>query len=126
MGNVIDLPDVGYRGFSGGGDVRVAVSPSIALFGGATGIFVRTTGDIQSLDQYGQAQVTGIEAELGIDVAIGKRFAVRVAADFCQLGFAFTGNGEMARNRDGDPSTKDVGGAADRYLGGSALFGIYY
>jgi hypothetical protein len=32
----------------------------------------------------------------------------------------------MTNNRDGDPGTKDVGGAADRYIGGAATFGVVY
>jgi hypothetical protein len=46
--------------------------------------------------------------------------------EFTQMGFAFTGTGQMSNNRDGDPATKDVGGAADRYIGGSLLFGVLY
>jgi len=125
-GNIIDLPDVGYKGYTGGADVRFPVSPMVALFGGASGVFVTTTGNIQSREQYGQAKVTGVEATLGVDIALGRRYAIRAAADLAQMGFAFTGNGEMARNRDGDPSTKDIGGAADRFLGGSVLFGVFY
>jgi hypothetical protein len=42
------------------------------------------------------------------------------------MGFAFTGTGQMSNNRDGDPMTKDVGGAADRYIGGAITLGVMY
>jgi hypothetical protein len=57
---------------------------------------------------------------------LGKRFAVRAVGEFSQVGFAFTGNGTEANNRDGDPTTKDVGGAADRVIGGALTFGVLY
>lgn len=125
-GNVIDLPDVGYKGFTGGLDLRFPISGPVAVFAGGGGIFVTTTGQIQTRAQYGQAKVTGAEARAGVDIAIGKRMAIKVFGEFTQMGFAFTGTGEMSNNRDGDPSTIDVGGAADRYIGGSLLFGVLY
>lgn len=125
-GNVIDLPDVGYKGYSAGGELRFPVSPKVALLAGAAGIFVTTTGAIQTAEQYGQAQVTGVDARIGADIAVGKRFAVKIVADLTQMGFAFTGAGEMTNNRDGDPDTRDIGGATDRYLSGSAMFGVVY
>jgi hypothetical protein len=42
------------------------------------------------------------------------------------MGFAFTGGAQMTNNRDGDPGSKDVGGAADRYIGGAFTFGVLY
>ncbi len=125
-GNVIDLPDVAYKGLNGGLDFRFPVASSVALFAGGGMIFVTTTGDIQTREQYGQAKVTGAEARLGVDIAIGKRMAITAMGDFAQMGFAFTGTGEMSNNRDGNPDSKDVGGAADRFLGGSLLFGVLY
>jgi hypothetical protein len=43
-----------------------------------------------------------------------------------QFGFDFTGNGELTYNRDNDPMTPDVGGAADRYFGGAATLAVLY
>jgi hypothetical protein len=125
-GNIIDLPDVGYKGFTGGLEARIPLAGPVALFAGGGGVFVTTTGAIQTAAQYGQAKVTGAEARAGLDIAIGKRLAVKVMGEFTQMGFAFTGTGQMSNNRDGDPATKDVGGAADRYIGGSLLFGVLY
>jgi hypothetical protein len=125
-GNIIDLPDVGYAGYNAGLEVRVPIMGSVALLAGGRGIFVTTTGQIQTAAQYGQAKVTGGEGHVGVDIAIGSRMAVRLVGELTQLGFNFTGNGQMANNRDGDPMTIDVGGAADRYVGGTLTFGVMY
>lgn len=125
-GNVIDLPDVGYKGYNAGADIRVGVLPKVAILAGGRGIFVTTTGAIQTAAEYGQAKVTGIDARLGVDIGITKLIAVKITAELAQMGFAFTGTGQMANNRDGDPSTKDVGGAADRYIGGAVTLGVLY
>lgn len=123
---IIDLPDVGYKGFVGGADLRFPVARPVAVFAGGNGIFVTTTGAIQTASQYGQAKVTGVDVRAGVDIAIGRRMAIKAFAEFTQMGFAFTGTGQMSNNRDGDPGTTDVFGAADRYLGGSLLFGVLY
>ena len=126
MGNVIDLPDVLYQGFNPGLDLRFQFGRMVALVLGGEAYLVTNTGGIQKLNSYGQARVTGGEGYAGLDVSIGKRLAVRAVAEASQLGFAFTGNGELANNRDGDSTTKDVGGAADRVIGGSLTFGVLY
>jgi hypothetical protein len=126
QGNIIDLPDVSYKGYSAGLDVRIPLGARVALFAGGGAIFVTTTGAIQSVNEYGQAKVTGGEGRLGVDIAITDRMAVALSADACQMGFKFTGTGQMAINRDGDPTTKDVGGATDRYISAAATFGVLY
>jgi hypothetical protein len=125
-GNVIDLPDVNYVGFMPGLEFRIPVAGSAAVFFGGRAILVTAAGDIQSNSQYGQAKITGGEGAAGIDILFGGRFALRLAGELAQLGYAFTGSGLMTKNRDGDPTTKDVGGAADRYLGGAATFAVLY
>ena len=126
MGNVIDLPDVLYQGYDPGADFRIQFGRMVAFIFGGEAYLVTNTGSIQKLNQYGQARVTGASGYGGFDVAIGKRLAVRAVGEFSQVGFEFTGNGEMANNRDGDPTTKDVGGAADRVIGGSLTLGVLY
>jgi hypothetical protein len=125
-GTIIDLPDVGYKGYNAGLAVRFPVMSKVAIIAQGRGIFVTTTGAIQTAAQYGQAKVTGAEGMLGVDIGIGKRLAVRVIGEATQMGFAFTGTGQMSNNRDGDPMTKDVGGAADRYIGGAITLGVMY
>lgn len=125
-GNIIDLPDVFYQGFNPGLAMRFPFVASVALVLGGEAYLVTNAGPIQKVNSYGQARVTGGEGYAGFDIVIGRRFAVRAVAEASQVGFAFTGNGEQANNRDGDPTTKDVGGAADRVLGGALTFGVLY
>jgi len=125
-GNIIDLPDVGYQGYNAGLSLRFPVVEKVAIVAAGRGIFVTTTGAIQTAAQYGQARVTGAEGMVGVDIAATKRIGVRVVGELTQMGFAFTGTGQMSNNRDGDPSTKDVGGAADRYLGAVVTLGVMY
>jgi hypothetical protein len=125
-GNIIDLPDVTYKGYNAGLSVRFPVISKVALYAGGRGIFVTTTGAIQTAAQYGQAKVTGAEGWFGVDVAVAKRIAVKAVGEFTQMGFAFTGTGQMSNNRDGDPATKDVGGAADRFIGAALMIGVMY
>ena len=126
MGTVIDLPDVDYTGFDPGIAFRIPIGASVALMFGGRALLVTGTGAIQTPQQYGQAKVTAGEASVGLDFVFSNRYALRLTGEFAQMGFAFTGGAEMTNNRDGEPGSKDVGGAADRYLGGAATFGVLY
>ena len=126
MDNIIDLPDVVYKGFDPGLDIRVPIIKQVAFVVGAKAGLITDTGQIQALNQYGRAKVTGGEGMAGIDVVIADRFAVRIVGELAQYGFKFVGNGELTYNRDNVPTTPDVGGAADRYYGGSATLGVLY
>jgi hypothetical protein len=124
-GNIIDLPDVFYQGYNPGLQMRFPFVASVALVLGGDAYLVTNAGPIQKTNSYGQARVTGGEGFAGFDIVLG-RFAIRAVAEASQVGFAFTGNGDQANNRDGDPTTKDVGGAADRVIGGALTFGVLY
>ncbi|MDB4958070.1 MAG: hypothetical protein JWO36_5639, partial [Myxococcales bacterium] len=76
-GNVIDLPDVAYKGFLPGLEFRIPVAPNVALFFGGNAILVTAAGDIQTNAQYGQAKITGGEGQAGLDVLVGNRIALR-------------------------------------------------
>ena len=125
-GNVIDLPDVDYAGYNPGLMFRIPLGNTVALLFGGSALLVTGTGDIQQPDQYGQAKVTAGSGMFGLDIVFSNRYALRIAAEAAQMGFAFTGGSQMTNNRDGDPATKDVGGAADRYIGGAFTFGVLY
>ena len=126
QGNVIDLPDVDYAGYTPGLMFRIPIGGTVALLFGGSALLVTTTGAIQTPAQYGQAKVTAGSGMFGLDIVFSNRYALRLAAEAAQMGFAFTGGAEMTNNRDGDPATKDVGGAADRYIGGAFTFGVLY
>jgi len=125
-GIVIDIPDVEYVGVIPNAMLRIPLGSAVAIVLGGGSVLATKAGSIQQPEQYGQAKVTSVEAMGGLDIAIGKKFAVRLTGDFGLFGFAFTGNGQMANSRDGDPATPDVGGASDRYLGGAATFAVMY
>jgi len=125
-GVIIDIPDVEYVGVIPNITFRLPFTPAVALFAKGGSLLAMRTGSIQNPEQYGQAKVTSVEASAGLDITFAKKFAVRLTGEFGLYGFAFTGNGAMANGRDGDPTTPDVGGAADQYIGGAATFAVMY
>ena len=125
-GNIIDLPDVFYQGYNAGLEFRIPILQQVAFLAGGKAIFVTNTGQIQQLYSYGQAKVTAGEGMAGLDIVIAGRIGLRLTGEIAQMGFAFTGNGELTYNRDRDPTTPDVGGASDRYYGGTATLAVLY
>lgn len=125
-GNTIDLPDVDYAGFDPGIEFRIPLFKQLALVLGGQAILLTSAGPIQGLDSYGQAKVTGGSGSAGFDIILGNHLAISLRGEATQIGYAFTGNGTQANNRDMDPTTKDIGGAADRYLGAAATIAILY
>jgi hypothetical protein len=125
-GNTIDLPDVDYAGFDPGIEFRIPLIKQLALVLGGQAILLTSAGPIQGLDSYGQAKVTGGSGSAGFDIVLGNHLAINLRGEATQIGYAFTGNGTQANNRDMDPTTKDIGGAADRYLGAAATIAILY
>jgi len=109
-----------------GARVRIPFGKNFALFGGGSAMLITDAGPIDETSQYGQAKVIGLQANAGLDITIKNRFGLRLEGDYAQVGFAFVGNGTEAIDRDGDPTTVDVGGAADRYYGGSVTFAVMY
>ena len=126
MGNTLDIPDVDYRGFDPTLVFRLPFTPHIAMSFGAGALLLTGAGSVQTQAQYGQATITGAEGNISLDILITQRIGVKLGFDAAQIGFAFKGNGVQTNDRDGDPSTQDVGGAADRYLGGAATLSVMY
>src|SRR3569623_1513939 len=125
-GNTIDLPDVDYAGFAPGIEFRIPLVKQVALVFGGQAILLTSAGPIQGLDSDGQAKVSGGAGSAGFDIVLGNHLAISLRGAATQLGYAFTGNGTQSNNRDMDPTTKDIGGAADRYLGAAATIAILY
>ncbi|MEZ4402239.1 MAG: hypothetical protein R3B06_19600 [Kofleriaceae bacterium] len=122
----LDLPDVDYRAIEPGLQVRIPAGTERLAFGFAgQALLVRTTGPIQSMEEYGSAAVTGIAGGVSVDAVITPRVLLRLRADVTQVGFDFTGNGAQSSLRDGSPE-QDVGGAIDRWLGAAANLAIVY
>lgn len=120
------VPDTNYSVVDPGLDFRIPLVPAVALTFGGRALIVTDAGPIQMPSSYGRAKVFGARAAGGLDIILGKRFAIRIEGEFAQVGFAFTGTGDYARNLDKDPDTKDVGGMTDRSIGGSATLGVVY
>ena len=127
MGATLDAPDVDYTAVAPGASVRVPVTSSIVAFGGADGLLILGAGAIQKSTSYGPATVYGLEGTAGVDIAIAKQIGVRVAAEYSQIMFTFNPKGStLANNRDNDPTTVDVTGAADRSIGVAAMLCLTY
>jgi hypothetical protein len=124
--NSLDIPDVNYVAVMPRASIRIPFSASIALSGGVDAQLVTDAGPIEKQDSYGQGKVTGAEGFAALDIILSQRFVIRLEGAITAYGFAFVGNGAMAINRDGDSTTKDIGGAADRYYGGAATLGVLY
>ena len=123
---VLDTPDVDYAAITPSAAVQVPLTSSIAAFGGVAGMVLLDTGAIQAPDNYGTGTVYGLEASAGIGVTFARRIALRVAFEFSLIHLAFETGGALATNRDNDPTTRDVNGAADRSIGGVATLGLAY
>lgn len=125
-GETLALPDVNYKYFYPALDARIPFARPIALIVGVKTWLARSAGDIQNADQYGQMTVTSIDGYLGFDITFMKRFAIRLAGQYTQVGMSFKGTGALSNGNTGDPTMKDVGGATDKYYGGYLSLGVIY
>ncbi|HLL22868.1 MAG TPA: hypothetical protein VK427_12090 [Kofleriaceae bacterium] len=123
----LDLPDTNYAYTAPGLGFRVPLGQMFALVGYGEALLVSKAGPIQKAESYGRAKIFGASGELGFDVVIAQRFLLRASFEYTQIGFTFEGKGGMLTNsRDNDPTTKDIGGATDRSIGGLATLGVVY
>ncbi|MBC7977031.1 MAG: hypothetical protein H7138_18805 [Myxococcales bacterium] len=96
---------------------RYPLNPRFAIVVAARGLLITGAGAIQEAASYGSGTAYGIDADLGLDIVLGKRFVARVAGELTQIGYSFNGDGALADN---------VGGLTDRSLGGTATLGVLY
>lgn len=122
----LDVPDTSYKLVDPGITFRIPIIPQLALTFGGKALIIIDAGPIQKPESYGRAKVFGGSGQAGLDIVLGNRFAIRLVGEFTQVGFAFTGTGMLANNRDRDATTKDVGGASDRSIGGAATLAVLY
>ena len=118
-GVTVDVPNTAYTYLDPGVGIARPVADKVALAAHAKLLLVLDAGEVQQVEQYGAGTVTGFDLEVGGSYQVSA--ALTVTASLAYLGFAFDfhGNGDLANNRDGDPTTVDVGGASDRYLAGT-------
>ena len=126
MSSSLDVPNTTYTSIQPGLAFRIPFIPQLAFAGAAKAHLIQSAGPIQKLDSYGRASVFGVTAQAGFDIVLGNRFAIRLVGEFAQFGFAFVGNGFRTTSLDGDPDTKDIGGALDRSIGGAATLAVLY
>ncbi len=120
-----DVPDTDYKFLAPSLAFRIPFASSFALIAEGYGMLVRSAGQIQDNTHYGQAKVLGFGGQGGFDITFANRFALRLVGEYTQIGYSFTGTGERTNNLDDDPE-KDVGGMADKAIGGSATLGVLY
>jgi hypothetical protein len=120
---MLDLPNTEYKMFNPGLAFRVPVGP-VSIFGDARALLLTSAGEIQTNDSYGPGKVSAFEAEAGFEIEITRTIGVRVSGDVAIVGYDFNGKGAMSSIRDQDPTTVDVGGAADRYIGGAVALAL--
>jgi hypothetical protein len=127
MTAVLDAPDVDYSAISPTAAAYLPITRKVAAFAGLDFLLMLETGPIQKADSYGAANAYGVEALAGVDIAIAKQIALRVALEYSYIKLSFKGQGTMSTSRDNDPATTDdVTGAADRSLGLAATLGVFY
>ncbi len=122
----LDIPDTDYKSIEPGLSFRIPLASSLAFVAGGKGMLISSAGPIQKANSYGQATVFGGSAQAGLDIVFGNRFAIRLVGEFTQIGFSFRGKGFDSNARDGNPDTPDVGGLADRSIGGAATLAVLY
>lgn len=126
MDSSLDVPNTTYTSVQPLLGFRVPFVKQVALMGSAKALLITDAGPIQKLDNYGRAKVFGVTAQAGLDIVLGNRFAIRIVGEFAQIGFTFVGNGFRTTSLDGEPDTKDIGGALDRSIGGAATLAVLY
>jgi hypothetical protein len=121
-----DAPSTEYTVIDPGVALRFPVTRAVAFVAGGRGMFIPRTGPIQKGASYGRAKVYGAQVFGALDVVLGTRFALRFSGEFVQIGYTFEGVGELSNGLDGDPDNPDVGGLADRSIGGAATLAVMY
>jgi hypothetical protein len=121
-----DAPSTEYTVIDPGVALRFPVTRAVAFVAGGRGMIIPGTGPIQKGGSYGRAKVYGAQAFGALDVVLGTRFALRFSGEFVQIGYAFDGVGTLSKSLDGNPDNADVGGLADRSIGGAATLAVMY
>lgn len=120
----IDLPNVEFAYIDPTVALRYPAGDKMALLFSASFLFVMDTGEMQAMNQYGGATVSGLAGDLGLEYRLNTRLLIRGGARIQRIAFDFNGSGALTdRNGDG---TADVGGALDQYLGGYATAGYLF
>lgn len=122
---IVDIPAVSYTIFEPSAGIKYALGRKMNVGAEVGALLMTGTGDIQEMDQYGAATVTGFEGEAFFDYLITDKVFARAAFRAETIGFSFKGYGTLSNNRDGDPE-QDVTAARDSYYGGAITAGYLF
>lgn len=126
-GVIVPLPDVQYASLDPGLTFRFPITEVLAVSAVGRLLVLLDPGDVAKADQYGDTSSSlGYDVGLDVEYKIMERLGVRVGARFMNVTLGFEGNGELANNLDGDPSSQDVDGISDTYLGGLITAGYLF
>jgi opacity protein-like surface antigen len=126
IGGAVDAPDVKYSLLEPGLGLRYPLMAKLIFALDGRVMLARSTGQIQTVSQYGAASVLGFEGVAGFDYLVTRNLFARAAFRYETIGFTFKGTGDQALSRDGDAMTQDVTTARDNYLGGLVTIGYAY
>ncbi len=126
MASQVDIPNVGYVIIDPEAFVRYAVTPKITINASIGYEYIPTGGDINDGSEYGKGSTSGFEGQVSVDYSFTKNIFARAAFNFETIAMTFNNSGTLANNRDNDPTTQDVFGARDTYLGGAVTVGYAY
>ena len=122
-----DTPETEYTLIDPGLMFRLPVTRMVAFALGGHGMVITNAGPIQKATSYGRARVYGATGVAALDIVFGQHLGLRFSGEFTQVGFSFLGGATtLANTLDNDPARQDVGGLADRSLGGSATLSVMY
>jgi opacity protein-like surface antigen len=125
-GALIGIPSVKYTILEPGAGLRLPVISRLILGVDAKLMAISDTGQIGDAMQYGAASVLGFEGAAGLDYMITRSVLVRAAFRYETIGYTFKFTGALTTGRDGDPTSRDIPGARDSYIGGMATVGYVY
>jgi hypothetical protein len=119
-----NTPESEYTMLAPGVTFRLPVTRMVAFALGGRAMVITNAGPIQKVTSYGKARVYGAEGVAALDIALGQHFGLRFTGEFTQIGFSFLGGGALT-DIDGN-GQQDVGGLADRAIGGAAMLTLLY
>ncbi|HEX3763401.1 MAG TPA: hypothetical protein VHW23_32120 [Kofleriaceae bacterium] len=119
-----NTPSSEYTMFDPSVMFRLPVTRMVAFALGGRAMVITNAGAIQKTTSYGRARVYGAEGVAALDLVFTAHMGLRLAGEYSQVGFTFLGKGALS-DSDGN-GQQDVGGMADRAIGGAALFTVLY
>ncbi|MFN0245288.1 MAG: hypothetical protein ACKV2T_00175 [Kofleriaceae bacterium] len=110
----LDMPDVKYKAVAPTLVARFAAAPNVGVYFSAEVPLLLDAGPIQSGMNYGPANVIAFDVEGGAQLLVSKNYAVRIAAQFEQVGLSFK------------KANREVTAAKDRLMGVTATLEVLY